>query len=98
MDPAEVEESSGNVFADLELDDPEALLAKSKLVVRLHTAMENRKLTEAAAARRLQIARNDLAVMLRGDLDRFSEAELKRFVRILRQPETKLKSAPKTIM
>jgi len=35
------EESSGNLFADLELDQPEGLLARSKLLDRVSTLIKN---------------------------------------------------------
>src|ERR1700682_2626973 len=46
---AEVEASSGNVFADLELPDPEECLAKANLVQRIAEVIAERKLTQAAA-------------------------------------------------
>ena len=81
--PLEVEESSGNVFADLGLDNPEELLAKSKLLLKIRLALEKRGLSEAKAARQLGITRTELHAALRGDLDRFSETELEGFIRIL---------------
>jgi predicted XRE-type DNA-binding protein len=81
--PIQFEESSGNVFADLGLENPDVLLAKSTLITRIRTAMTKRKLTEAAAAKRLGLARADLAGALRGDLARFSISELKAFLQSL---------------
>ena len=94
--PMEVEESSGNIFADIGLDNPEALLATAKLVLRLRVAIEERKLTEAGAARQLGIARADLAALLRGEFDRFSDAEIKRFTRMIRRPVAKSSKARAT--
>ena len=82
----EFEQSSGNVFADLGLENPEALLATAKLISQLRDSMEVRKLTESAAARQLGIARKDLAALLRGNFDLFSDAEIKGFTRMLRRP------------
>ena len=82
--PIEVEESCGNVFADLGLENPEELLAKAKLIGKIRDAMEKHHLTETEAARQLGLARSILVGVLRGDFDRFGEAELKRFGRILR--------------
>ena len=84
--PIECEESCGNVFADLELENPEALLATSKLIGRLRDSMEDRGLTETTAARRLGIARKDLAALLSGNFDLFSDAEIRSFTRVLRRP------------
>jgi predicted XRE-type DNA-binding protein len=42
--------SSGNVFADLGLDNPEELLCKSYFVSLLNTVIKKRKLTQVRAA------------------------------------------------
>jgi predicted XRE-type DNA-binding protein len=82
--PIKIEISCGNVFADLGLENPEELLAKAKLIGKIRDAMEKYDLTETAAARQLGLSRSVLVRVLRGDLDRFDQAELKRFGRILR--------------
>jgi predicted XRE-type DNA-binding protein len=87
--PIEVERSCGNVFADLGLENPEALLATAKLISRLRDSMEARKLTESAAARQLGIARADLAALFRGDFDRFSDGEIRGLTRRLRRPASR---------
>lgn len=46
----EVEASSGNVFADLDLPDADALLAKAELARRIGEILSARKLTQAQAA------------------------------------------------
>jgi predicted XRE-type DNA-binding protein len=91
--PIEFEESSGNVFADLGLDNPEALLATSKLIVKLRIAMEDRNLTDSAAARCLGITRAALTALLRGDFDLFSDTEIRRFTRMVRQLAVKPRKA-----
>ena len=53
--PVIIEESSGNVFADLELKNPEELLAKAQLVQRIADIIAERKLTQAQAAKILGI-------------------------------------------
>jgi predicted XRE-type DNA-binding protein len=83
------EDSSGNVFADLGLENPEELLATAKLIGGLRNTMEKRKLTETAAARRLGIPRAHLAKLLRGNFDLFSDREIKHFTRALRQPSVR---------
>jgi predicted XRE-type DNA-binding protein len=83
--PIECEDSCGNVFADLGLENPEALLATAKLIGRLRDAMEDRNLTESTAARQLGIARKDLAGLLRGNFDLYPDAEIASFTRKLRR-------------
>jgi predicted XRE-type DNA-binding protein len=80
----EVEESSGNVFRDLGLDEPELLLAKSTLIIKIHAMMVDHGWTERATAKLLGVTTRDVHEMIRGDLDRYSETELKRFVKTLR--------------
>src|SRR3546814_20916309 len=46
-----IEEGSGNVFADLGFADPDTHLLKAQLVTRVAEAMQERKLTQIAAAR-----------------------------------------------
>ena len=46
-----IEEGSGNVFADLGFADPDTHLLKAQLVTRVAEAMQERKLTQIAAAK-----------------------------------------------
>ncbi len=74
--PIEVEESSGNVFADLGLPNAAELPAKSNVIGDIHAAMEQDHLTDDVAAKWLGIEPDDLDAILRGDLDRYSIEEL----------------------
>lgn len=49
------EESSGNVFADLEFDQPEEILARAKLLRSVNTLIRNSKLSEKEVAKQLGI-------------------------------------------
>ena len=49
--PVPVEQSSGNVLADLGLKNPEELLAKAELVQRILDIIAERKLTQVRAAK-----------------------------------------------
>ncbi len=79
----EFEESSGNVFADVGLPNAQELLAKARLVQQLIDVLATRKLTEAKAAGILGVRKNDVAQLLRGDLDRFTSDDLFRFLNAL---------------
>ncbi len=81
--PVPVEPSSGNVFADLGLKDPEELLAKSELVQRIADIIAERKLTQVRAARLLGIDQPKVSALLRGRLDGFSIDRLFRFLNAL---------------
>jgi predicted XRE-type DNA-binding protein len=78
-----VEASSGNVFADLGLKNPEELLAKAELVQRISDIIAERKLTQARAAKVLGIDQPKVSALLRGKLDGFSIDRLFRFLNAL---------------
>src|SRR3954470_2109430 len=78
-----VEASSGNVFADLGLKNPEELLAKAQLVQRIADIIAERKLTQARAAKLLGIDQPKVSALLRGKLDGFSTDRLFRFLNAL---------------
>ncbi len=78
-----VEESSGNVFADLGLKHPEELLAKAQIVQRIADIIAERKLTQARAAKVLGIDQPKVSALLRGKLDGFSTDRLFRFLNAL---------------
>jgi len=66
--------SSGNVFADLGLADPEERLVKSKLAVALQRSMLELGLTQTAASHRMGMPQPKLSKILRGRFDGISEA------------------------
>ena len=82
-DPVSIEESSGNVFADLGLKNPEELLAKAELVQRIADIIAERKLTQVRAAKLLGIDQPKVSALLRGKLDGFSTDRLFRFLNAL---------------
>jgi predicted XRE-type DNA-binding protein len=81
--PVRIERSSGNVFADLGLKNPEELLAKAKLVQRIADVIAERKLTQVRAAKLLGIDQPKVSALLRGKLDGFSTDRLFRFLNAL---------------
>src|SRR5438445_9971070 len=78
-----IEESSGNVFADLGLKNPEELLAKAELVQRICDIIAERKLTQTRAAAVLGIDQPKISALMRGKLDGFSLDRLFRFLNAL---------------
>ncbi len=77
------EESSGNVFADLELDQPEELLAKSKLLYQVSTLIKNSKLSQKEIARKLGITEPKISMLVAGRLSAFSTDSLLHYLSIL---------------
>ncbi len=78
-----IEASSGNVFADLGLKNPEELLAKAELVQRISDIIAERKLTQGRAAKLLGIDQPKVSALQRGRLDGFSLDRLFRFLNAL---------------
>ncbi len=78
-----IEPSSGNVFADLGLKNPDELLAKAEIVQRICDIIGERKLTQTKAARLLGIDQPKISALMRGKLDGFSLDRLFRFLNAL---------------
>ena len=93
----EVEEGSGNVFADLGLPNPEERLAKAGLAFRIAGVIRARRLIQASAARILKIDQPKISRLLRGQLSGFSTERLMQFLTLLgRDVEIVIKRAPRS--
>jgi predicted XRE-type DNA-binding protein len=82
-DTPRFEVSSGNVFADLGLRNPEELQAKADLVYEISRAIEERGLTQAEAAEILGIDQPKVSALVRGRLAGFSMERLYRYLNAL---------------
>jgi predicted XRE-type DNA-binding protein len=80
-----ITKSSGNVFADLGLKNPEEHALKAELVRQIAGMLDKEGLTQTEAARRLRIAQPDVSRMLRGHFRQFSVERLMRFLVALGQ-------------
>lgn len=78
-----VQPSSGNVFADLGLPNPEDRLVKAELASKISSAIEQKKLTQIEAAELLGIDQPKVSALTRGRLSGFSTARLLRFLNAL---------------
>ena len=78
-----IEPSSGNVFADLDLEDPGERLAKAELAQRICDIIAERKLSQTRAAALLGIDQPKVSSLVRGKLDGFSIDRLFRFLNAL---------------
>lgn len=93
----EVEEGSGNVFADIGLSNPEERLAKADLAIRIGEAIRARRLTQSRAAHILRIDQPKISRLLRGQLSGFSTERLMHFLTLLgRDVEITVKPAPRS--
>jgi predicted XRE-type DNA-binding protein len=75
--------SSGNVFKDLGLPNPEELLAKAELVRQISNVIEQRGLTQVEAAEVLGTTQPKVSDLLRGRLSGFSMERLIRYLNAL---------------
>ena len=72
--------SSGNVFEDLRVNEPEEALAKSELAALIARALRARGVTQKAAAKLLGIDQPKISELMRGRLTRFSTERLITFL------------------
>jgi predicted XRE-type DNA-binding protein len=77
--------SSGNIFADLGVPNPEEALVKAELANKIAALIRDRKMTQAKAARLLGIDQPKVSKLLRGYLPGFSIERLMRFLLLLGQ-------------
>ena len=80
----EFEDSCGNVFRDLGLEDADLLLAKAKRISAIRALRDDHGLTDKATAEVMGITSKDIKAIFHGDLDRYSKTELTHFLRTLR--------------
>jgi predicted XRE-type DNA-binding protein len=80
---ATVRKSSGNVFTDLRIPNPEQYLAKAQLAAKILQIVDARGLTQAAAGKLLGIKQPKVSALLNGRLDGFSSDRLFRFLNAL---------------
>jgi predicted XRE-type DNA-binding protein len=75
-----IEASSGNVFADLGLEDAAELDAKTRLAVKINELITARRLNQVTAAARLEVRRPMISALRNYRLDGFSVERLTRFL------------------
>jgi predicted XRE-type DNA-binding protein len=78
-----VQPSSGNVFADLGLANPDELLMKAELVRQISNLIDTKNLTQTEAAKILGIDQPKVSALLNGKLSGFSTDRLFRFLNAL---------------
>lgn len=76
----EVTESSGNVFADIGMPEPEVALLKSRLVEEIADAIEAKGMTQTEAGRVMGLAQANLSRLLRNQVQGFSLERMMMFL------------------
>jgi predicted XRE-type DNA-binding protein len=77
--------SSGNVFADMGLAEPEEELTKAQLASHIRQIIKRRRLTQVAAAVLMGVDQPKVSALLNGRLANFSSERLMRLLTALGQ-------------
>ena len=81
--PIQVQAGSGNVFADLELENSDELLVKAELARRISGIIAAQNMTQTEAAKMLGIDQPKVSALVNGKLSGFSTTRLFRFLNAL---------------
>ena len=71
-----ITKSSGNIFADLGLANPDEMLVKAKIVHKIEQEIKSRKLTQAEAAMLMDIRQPRVSKIVNGRFHDISETKL----------------------
>jgi predicted XRE-type DNA-binding protein len=92
-----VQASSGNVFADLGLENSDELLVKAELARKISSIITKQQMTQTQAAELLGIDQPKVSALINGKLSGFSTVRLFRFLNALgRDVEIVVKTKPKS--
>ena len=72
----DIEQSSGNVYADLGLPDAGEMLVKAQLATKIREIIKARKWTQTEASSVLGVPQPKLSKMLRGEFRGISESKM----------------------
>jgi len=82
------EEGSGNVFADLEMENADELFARARLGYCVYKILEEQKLKQREIAALLGIAQPDVSHLMNGHFNRFTTDKLLAFLKRLNRKVT----------
>ena len=77
------EEGSGNVFADLELEDADELFTRAQIGFHIYKILKAKKLKQREIAALLRIAQPDVSHLMNGHYSRFTTDKLLDFLKRL---------------
>jgi len=80
-----ITESSGNVFADLGLPNPEQELVKAQLTLQIHSILKESGLKQAEMAKVLGVRQPQVSLLMRNRAGNFSVGRLVEFLTALRR-------------
>lgn len=85
---ATFEESSGNVFADLGLEDSDELFARAKIGFHVYQIIKDRKLPQREISALLGIKQPEVSHLMNGHFSRFTTDKLLDFLKRLERKVT----------
>lgn len=84
----EFEESSGNIFADLGIENADEFLMRAQIGYHVATIIKDRDLKQKDAAKLLHIKQPDVSHLMNGHFSRFTTDKLLDFLKRLNQKVT----------
>ncbi|MBE9011908.1 XRE family transcriptional regulator [Pseudanabaenaceae cyanobacterium LEGE 13415] len=102
----EVQSSSGNVFADLGLANPDELLIKAELVRQISNLIDTKNISQTEVAKLFDIDQSEISALLNGKLSNFSTEQLFKFlnalgsdveIRVVSKPRSNFKAQTRVI-
>ena len=76
-----LEESSGNIFADLGLENADEMLMRGKIGIQVIRLLRQRDLKQREIAELLGISQSEVSHLMKGEFQRFSEGKLLMFLK-----------------
>jgi len=80
----EVDERCGNIYADLDYDNPEECKEKSDIAIEIYREIKKKNINHSAAATALGLTEKKLTAILRGNFLKSSKEELEIWLRGLK--------------
>ena len=88
QEETELEEGTGNVFADLGLDDGDELFARAKIGFHVYQILKHKKLAQREIAALLGIKQPEVSHLMNGHFSRFTTDKLLDFLKRLERKVT----------
>lgn len=85
MNEKDFETSSGNIFSDIGISNPEGYLARVNLAIEINSLIKEKKLTQKEAAKLLGVDQPKISALRKGKLTGFSLDRLFRLLNKLDQ-------------
>jgi predicted XRE-type DNA-binding protein len=91
--------SSGNIYADLDIENSGAMAMKAQIVIRIAKQIKSKGLTQEQAAQLIKLTQPKLSQLLKGHLTGYTIERLLRYADILGErfnliPAKKVKTKP----